>query len=363
MATYTSHYNLKKPAIGETIDIGDINGNMDTLDTELYEVSQEVAKSGATYVSCSSISAVQNHLLTKYTDMEERDSVLVAIKTTFTNTYFDVNSYWEGHMYCLDKSGTGYFTATLTNYSSANQVVISYANGTWSYNSIHNVKNLISAEATARTSAINTAVAAEKSARESADASINQALAKDVFALKTGTDIPRSTDFNTLITPGNYRVRSYSDSASMTNIPIARAGTLYVKNGMLESGANYIQQIYATFENNFYVRYSENKGSSWSAWEQLALKRDVENAFRLISWTSGDLDNAPPMSAVWYTYGNASGIQNKPNTKGGVCLTPFNNSLNGFQFWYERTSGVLVDVYVRHSIDGTWTAWKKLTLT
>ena len=103
---------------------------------------------------------------------------------------------------------------------------------------------------------------------------INTLLSSDVFALKTGTDIPRNTDFNTLITPGSYRVRSYSDSATMTNIPIARAGTLYVKNGMLESGANYIQHIYATFDNNIYIRYSENKGSTWNAWDQLVLKSE-----------------------------------------------------------------------------------------
>lgn len=108
--------------------------------------------------------------------------------------------------------------------------------------------------------------------------STNQALSNDVLALKIGTDIPRNTDFNTLITPGNYRVRSYSDSATMTNIPIARAGTLYVKNGMLESGANYIQQIYVTFDNNIYIRYSENKGSAWSTWEQLSTKGDWTGA-------------------------------------------------------------------------------------
>ena len=34
MATYTSVLNLKKPAGGENVLIGDINGNMDALDAE-----------------------------------------------------------------------------------------------------------------------------------------------------------------------------------------------------------------------------------------------------------------------------------------------------------------------------------------
>ena len=33
MATYTTNYNLKKPASSDTVDIADINGNMDIIDT------------------------------------------------------------------------------------------------------------------------------------------------------------------------------------------------------------------------------------------------------------------------------------------------------------------------------------------
>lgn len=36
MATYTSHYNLKKPAGNENININDINNNMDLLDTAIW---------------------------------------------------------------------------------------------------------------------------------------------------------------------------------------------------------------------------------------------------------------------------------------------------------------------------------------
>lgn len=33
MATYTTNLNLKKPAASDNVSIGDINGNMDTLDS------------------------------------------------------------------------------------------------------------------------------------------------------------------------------------------------------------------------------------------------------------------------------------------------------------------------------------------
>lgn len=37
MATYTSHYNLKKPATSDKIRIADFNGNADTIDATMYE--------------------------------------------------------------------------------------------------------------------------------------------------------------------------------------------------------------------------------------------------------------------------------------------------------------------------------------
>ena len=35
MASYTTKFNLKKPAGSENMNIADINGNMDTIDTQL----------------------------------------------------------------------------------------------------------------------------------------------------------------------------------------------------------------------------------------------------------------------------------------------------------------------------------------
>jgi len=39
MATYTTNYNLKKPAASDYVSVGDINDNMDTLDTTIKSVS------------------------------------------------------------------------------------------------------------------------------------------------------------------------------------------------------------------------------------------------------------------------------------------------------------------------------------
>lgn len=37
MATYTSHYNLKKPATSDKIRIADFNGNFDIIDGQMYD--------------------------------------------------------------------------------------------------------------------------------------------------------------------------------------------------------------------------------------------------------------------------------------------------------------------------------------
>ena len=44
MATYTSHYNLKKPATSDKIRIADFNGNADTIDSTMYDNATLIGK-------------------------------------------------------------------------------------------------------------------------------------------------------------------------------------------------------------------------------------------------------------------------------------------------------------------------------
>ena len=112
---------------------------------------------------------------------------------------------------------------------------------------------------------------------------LNSNIGTDVLALKTAPDIPRNSNFNSLVTVGNYRVRSYSDSTTMPNIPVQMAGTLYVKNSMLENGANYRQQIYVTHQNVIYLRYTTDNGSTWSNWDSLAQNSKITRKSKQIS--------------------------------------------------------------------------------
>ena len=49
MASYTTNLNLKKPAGSENVAIGDINGNMDIIDTAYGSVNSELTPKQVTY--------------------------------------------------------------------------------------------------------------------------------------------------------------------------------------------------------------------------------------------------------------------------------------------------------------------------
>jgi len=60
MATYTTNYNLKKPSASDTVDISDINGNMDVIDTQLKAIPRITVDSS---LSASSTNPVQNKVI------------------------------------------------------------------------------------------------------------------------------------------------------------------------------------------------------------------------------------------------------------------------------------------------------------
>lgn len=46
MASYTPNYNLKKPAGTDVVDIADLNGNMDIIDTQLNSLNSKLSTLG-----------------------------------------------------------------------------------------------------------------------------------------------------------------------------------------------------------------------------------------------------------------------------------------------------------------------------
>ena len=66
MSTYTTNYNFIKPEYSDDADVGDINGNMDSIDTlikELYDDKQDATDNSLNTTSKDVVGAI-NELLT-----------------------------------------------------------------------------------------------------------------------------------------------------------------------------------------------------------------------------------------------------------------------------------------------------------
>ena len=68
MATYTTNYNLKKPAQEDFIDVADLNANFDALDTQLKAVADTAEEqAGAAAQAAKSVSQDKTLLAASWT--------------------------------------------------------------------------------------------------------------------------------------------------------------------------------------------------------------------------------------------------------------------------------------------------------
>lgn len=67
MASYTPNYNLKKPATTDNVAIADLNGNMDTVDTQLKTLSDQIGtlkNEGVYYGTCDTAATTRDKVVT-----------------------------------------------------------------------------------------------------------------------------------------------------------------------------------------------------------------------------------------------------------------------------------------------------------
>lgn len=98
----------------------------------------------------------------------------------------------------------------------------------------------------------------------------------NAWLLKGGTAIPNNDttkDLNSYTTFGNYYCDSNTYSQYITNKPVSGNAAFILKvYSSLGSGDNYIRQDYYRYaDNRRFTRWSTNKGSTWSAWEEFSL--------------------------------------------------------------------------------------------
>lgn len=97
-------------------------------------------------------------------------------------------------------------------------------------------------------------------------AALNSNMKNRVFTFAESIILANSTNINTVNAIGCYTIQSIDSANTMTNLPIATAGVLYVK-GAMNLRTSYIQQIFIPYTADaIYIRMSNNSGSSWFAW-------------------------------------------------------------------------------------------------
>ena len=144
MASYTSHYNLKKPAGTEDINVNDINTNMDAIDEAIYSVSDKtqttvlVANWTAAQTSANNVKVTEDLLLTQglwlvilTIPFASSGTPIVRIDgsgTMFAHQYATTNASGAQIMKVIDVDSNGMMIYGMSSSSSA----VSYDSSYWS---------------------------------------------------------------------------------------------------------------------------------------------------------------------------------------------------------------------------------------
>ena len=131
MASYTTYLNLKKPAGSENVSIGDINNNMDLVDTAYHTLSNQIATEN---YGTMTVSSLETSLATLAASMANNSfrNFKVNISTasgSFANgVHLGTIKRYDNNYYCVDVQGI----STPTEFIQG----VCY-NGTWSWNSLN----------------------------------------------------------------------------------------------------------------------------------------------------------------------------------------------------------------------------------
>lgn len=138
------------------------------------------------------------------------------------------------------------------------------------------------------------------------------------FVYGTGTKIALNTDFNSLTTPGEFRVGSVADAQTMTNIPVPASGHLSVIGLNTEATTRIMQIFTPTWSSvsvlgDVYMRhlYADNSWTDWLLFIStvegtISANDDLDNYITRGSFTCNNATTAASLSHCPYT---ASGFK------------------------------------------------------
>lgn len=166
---------------------------------------------------------------------------------------------------------------------------------------------------------------------------------KDTYMALSASDavtIPDNTDFNTLTTPGTYKVTNNTHAGTMSNMPYATAGKLLV---IATSQATRITQIYFVV-NTYPVMYIRNYTSAgWGYWGRTVYEGEVYRPLFVGLYSTGTGDTTEVFNI------------NIPATNGGYIkyemrhFVDETNNCDGWQIYH----AYYVDQYFSNAVDLT----------
>lgn len=132
-------------------------------------------------------------------------------------------------------------------------------------------------------------------------------LPERIFSLRASdaTTIANGTDLDTLTTPGNFKVTSNANAATLLNCPVSVGFNLKVMQ--VSQSQRIVQILYSQAVKAFVYRRFYN-GTSWNAWERDAVNSEMTLLSNVIITASNVIDYFP----------NSSFNDAKPNTIYGI---------------------------------------------
>lgn len=137
------------------------------------------------------------------------------------------------------------------------------------------------------------------------------------------TSLPSGANFNTYITPGQWATNTYDTANTFSNCPYVTAGSLTVYYS--DTTTNEIHQIWESRDYKVYERYSNNGGTTWSAWNKRLTSANVVAVYNTaVTFTDGKATY--PNSAI--TSSSICIVQRRVGTAGASNVFAFGTTSN-----------------------------------
>lgn len=105
----------------------------------------------------------------------------------------------------------------------------------------------------------------------------------NAYLLKSSfTSVPANADLNTYVIPGVYYQSNTNTAKTIVNRPYTDAPhefKLIVENFFNNSPRYLMQRLFRWNSREMYIRESTNSGTSWSAWEKIAMDSDCDDKY------------------------------------------------------------------------------------